>query len=429
MPPPVPEPQVGWTRPGATAAPLLLLLACGGPDQPPVQRIPIGAAPAASVPAFAHVGPHGFGSAAAPDPHDPSRLYLLTDRGPNYEAGPDLKVFPNPEFAPTLGHFQLRTSPGGDSLLQIAVVPLTDGAGTPLTGLPRPPGPGTTDERGVRADGTSLPLLPDGIDPEGLHLLRDGSFWVAEEYGPSLLHFDRSGRLLDARAPGTGARPLPRVLVSRRPNRGFEGLAGDPEGRVLFAILQSPLDNPRQAGRRSRLTRLVALDPATGQTRQFLYPLDNPDGMVGDLAWVRDGILLVLEHDGRFPRSSPPARVQRVYRIATAGATDVSDPLDRTTGLLVGDRTLEEMDQPALDAAGIRLLAKTLVIDLLAHGYPHDKPEGLVILGATSIGVVNDDDFGLSADSAGHPQTKRLPATGEPDRTALWLFRLDRPLR
>lgn len=429
MLPTVPQPRVAWTRLGATAAPLLLLLACGEPDQPPVQRIPIGAAPAASVPAIAHASPRGFGSAAAPDPHDPSRLYLLTDRGPNYEAGPDLKVFPNPEFAPTLGHFQLRASPGGDSLLQIAAVPLTDGAGAPLTGLPRPPGPGATGERGVRADGTFLPLHPDGIDPEGLHLLRDGSFWVAEEYGPSLLHFDRSGRLLDARGPGTGASPLPRALAQRRPNRGIEGLAGDPDGRVLYAILQSPLDNPRQAGRRSRLARLMELDPTAGQTRQFLYPLDDPDGMVGDLAWVRDGILLVLEHDGRFPSGSPPARVQRVYRIATAGATDVSDPLDRPTGLLVGDRTLEELDQPALDSTGIRLLAKTLVLDLLAHGYPHDKPEGLVILGPSSIGVVNDDDFGIRIDSAGHPQPKRLPATGEPDRTMLWLFRLDRPLR
>jgi len=35
-------------------------------------------------------------------------------------------------------------------------------------------------------------------------------------------------------------------------------------------------------------------------------------------------------------------------------------------------------------------------VDLLDLGYPHDKPEGLVVLGRDEIGVVNDDDYSIT---------------------------------
>ena len=35
-----------------------------------------------------------------------------------------------------------------------------------------------------------LPKDPNGYDSEGLVALKDGTFWVSDEYGPFITHFD-----------------------------------------------------------------------------------------------------------------------------------------------------------------------------------------------------------------------------------------------
>ena len=57
---------------------------------------------------------------------------------------------------------------------------------------------------GVPLDGEGHRLAPDpgGVDPEALVRLADGTFWVGEEYGPSLLRVAADGRILDAADAG-----------------------------------------------------------------------------------------------------------------------------------------------------------------------------------------------------------------------------------
>lgn len=33
-----------------------------------------------------------------------------------------------------------------------------------------------------------------GLDSEGLVALKDGTFWVSDEYGPHIIHFDTTGK-------------------------------------------------------------------------------------------------------------------------------------------------------------------------------------------------------------------------------------------
>src|SRR5204862_5877696 len=76
---------------------------------------------------------------------------------------------------------------------------------------------------------------PYGVDPEGLALdPRDGSFWVCEEYGPSLLHVAEDGTILtrlipkgsSLKVPGVNVQAiLPAELIKRTDNRGFAGIA------------------------------------------------------------------------------------------------------------------------------------------------------------------------------------------------------------
>jgi hypothetical protein len=257
-------------------------------------------------------------------------------------------------------------------------------------------------------DGTPLSPDPEGLDPEGLVALPDGSFWVSDEYGPFLAHFDRHGSTIERIGPFGGARALPAVLAKRRPNRGMEGLTAIHGGLVLVGIMQSPLDNPKAAGRASRLARIVLFDTRTGDSRQYAYLLEAAHLTNSEILALSPWRFLVLERDGDFPGDNPAA-VKRLYEIDLRGATDISDPADGERGLLVNGQSLEELTAGAADpaavlrAAGIKPVRKALALDIVATfpDYPHDKVEGLALVGPSTVAIANDDDFGVTNGAGG----------------------------
>jgi hypothetical protein len=401
----------------------------GGALPPPrVEVVPLEAPDVLATWRGVRVRHGGFGSDLAVRPDEPGVFHLLGDRGPNFETSrADEKGFAVPGFTPQIGRFRRE----GARLLREAIIPLRTEDGTPITGLPHPPGPDSTGETAVDLDGEPLPLDAEGLDPEGLVALPDGTFWIADEYGPYLQHHDASGRRLERIAPGAGPRALPAVLAMRRPNRGMEGLGVLPDGRTLVGIMQSSLDNPSAAVRRSsRVVRLVLFDTGSGDTRQFLYLQEAPAMSNSAVCALSDTELLVIEHDALFPGAEEePSRLKRVYRVDLRGATDVSDPENGPRGQLLDGRTLEECAEAELRERGIHPVSKSLLVDLLALGYPHDKPEGLALLDDRTLAVINDDDFGIVGDGAGGIREKILPRTGELDRNTLWILTWERPLR
>ncbi|HKE01911.1 MAG TPA: esterase-like activity of phytase family protein [Planctomycetota bacterium] len=375
----------------------------------------------------------GYGSALALDPNDPGRFYLLTDRGPNVDVADRerAKRLLVPGFVPTIGRFRLD----GDHLALETTIELEDAGGRRLTGRPPGSADGAAVESGFDPDGAPLEGDPSGVDPEGLVALPDGTFWVSEEYGPSILHVSASGRTLeriDARAGG--GRRLPRVLARRRANRGMEGLTITPDGRALVGVMQAALDNPTSsAGKASRATRIVAFDLATGRTRQFLYLREEPHHSCSEIAALTSDSFLVLERDGRTPNDpSKPSRHISVWRVDLADATDVGDPDDSEAGRRIGGRTLEECSPEELEKAGVRAGRKTEVLNLLERGYPHDKPEGLAVIGDRTIAVSNDDDFGIVAAASAPAGFATKWLAGDPkvaDHGTVRFYRLASPLR
>ncbi|MGH7542074.1 MAG: esterase-like activity of phytase family protein [Gemmatimonadota bacterium] len=351
----------------------------------------------------------GYGSALAAHPVSPALLYLLTDRGPNVDgSGGCDKLFPFPAFAPRI----VLVERVDDELRLHRTIPLRRPDRTLASGLPNPPGAGGTGEIPCTPDGARLPFDPGGLDPEGLVAWDDGSFWVADEYGPHVVRFGPDGVERERRSPLDGG--LPAVLSRRRPNRGMEGLTRVPGTEVLVGAMQSPLDNPDEGVReRSRVVRLVAIDVAHGATRQFAYLLDAPEGRVSAAVAIADSTLLVAETDAEMPGDG--SAVQRIYRVDLRGATDVGDPADAPAGRTFDGRTLEELaDSAGLAAAGVAPVRKALAVDLLAAGFPHDKPEGLALLVDGALALSNDDDFGL-ADAEGGAAPKVLPVLGVRD--------------
>lgn len=359
----------------------------------------------------------GWGSSLAPVPGTTDQIYLLTDRGPNVDgATSSAKNFPVPAFQPRIGKFRLE-SDGTATLL--ATIGLATATGTPLTGLPLPAGlTGATGESGfaINADGsigTTALIDANGIDSEGLVAHVDGTFWISDEYGPFIAHFAADGKSMERISPASAApRKLPTVLLKRTPNRGMEGLTLTPDGTRLVGIMQSALMNPisESNAKKTAALRIVDITLATFATREYLYLLDDPattKTAVSEITAISDTTFLVLERDGNAPGTGT---VKRIYKIDLAGATDVHDPADSTTGLLYGGSTIEQVCGTGttatatanLAAQGLVPVAKTLVADLnadTAAAYPHDKPEGIALVGST-LWVVNDDDFGVGSGAA-----------------------------
>ncbi|MGE8293857.1 MAG: esterase-like activity of phytase family protein [Sphingobacterium sp.] len=375
----------------------------------------------------------GYGSSMVQDPNDKTVFYLLTDRGPNIDGTEkNSKVFANPMFTPQIGKFRLK-----DNVLVFeSAIELKNKNGVKLNGLPNPEGKGGSGETAWGTDGQKLAPSEDGIDSEGLARAADGSWWVSDEYGPHIVHFDASGKEIERINPWTTGQKLPLVFAKRRPNRGMEGLTITPDGKTLVGIMQFPLYNPsKDAVKNSLVIRIVTMDIATGNTKQYVYMMEGTDlQAVSEIAAVSNSTFIVLERDDKYATEATRGEVfKKIYHIDLAGATDISDPSNGDNGLFPkkGTKTVEELkDAATLAANNIIPVKKTLVADLMRdikELYPHDKAEGLAVINSSLIAVCNDDDFGVTGE--GIYKSKILPAISTVDKNSIYFIKLKTPLK
>lgn len=373
----------------------------------------------------------GYGSSMVQDRKDKAVFYLLTDRGPNIDGNEsNSKVFAYPDFAPQIGKFRLK-----DNILVFeSAIELKNSSGSRLNGLPNPAGKGGTLEDAWSVTGTKLGTSVDGLDSEGLARAADGSWWVSDEYGPHIVHFDASGKEIERINPWTTGKKLPLVFANRRPNRGMEGLTITPDGKTLVGIMQFPLYNPsKDAVKNSLVIRIVTMDIATGNTKQYVYMMERTDlQAVSEIAAVSNSTFIVLERDGEYPTEATRSSVfKKIYQIDLSGATDISDSNNGATGKLFDGKTVEELkDAKTLTNYNIKPVTKTLVADLMTdikELYPHDKAEGLAMINSSLIAVCNDDDFAVTG--KGLYEAKILPAVQTVDKNSIYFIKLKTPLK
>ncbi|MBW8483024.1 esterase-like activity of phytase family protein [Actinomadura sp. PM05-2] len=343
----------------------------------------------------------GIGSDLFHEPGAPAdEFWAITDRGPNGTVtvdGEDRTTFPVASFDPTIVQLKVR---GGRISVRRAI-PITGAHGRPVTGLPNVEG---REDAPYSVDGrTRLAYDPDGIDSEGLVRTRNGEFWVAEEYGPSLLHLDARGRVIErfvpkgwkARGVGYPVRDtLPAILNARTYNRGFEGLTVSPDGRTLLAAVQSPLSNPdKKTYKASRNTRIFAFDVRRGTvSAEYVYRFEDvcsfDPASCGSQNEMKISALTAL--DGRRVLVDERTdKVARVYTVDLRAATDIAgsawdDPA-----------TAPSLEKSADVPAGVAALPKTLAVDLAKVAGLPGKIEGMALATPRTLAVINDNDFGL----------------------------------
>jgi hypothetical protein len=363
----------------------------------------------------------GLGSGLAHRAGDPAnRIWAVGDRGPNlkvpfaiehygirhldrYAEIEGAKVMPCPNIGPAISELRIEA----DRVVHVRTLPLRDRSGRPLSGAPIP---GGFSEPAFNLDGTPIDPDPSGADTEGIAAAADGTFWIADEYGPSLLHVASDGTVLarwvpegcahwfrDADYPVVEA--LPAIAALRQLNRGFEALALSEDESSLYLAFQSPLAHPdEQAHRRGRHVRIWNLQLATGTVvAEYLYPFDKPDSFrrdteLGEMHWrdlkvselvaLGGNRLLVLERG---------SATTKLYAVALDPTCVIADAyLDIATR-----PTLEELSGSGQIDRRIPQLAKTLLLTTDDHVEVGTDLEGIALLSAEAILLVNDNDFGI----------------------------------
>ncbi|MFG2647813.1 esterase-like activity of phytase family protein [Streptomyces sp. NPDC048436] len=339
-------------------------------------------------------------------------FWTVTDRGPNGQikvGGKKRRTFPVPGFDPAI--VKVRVS--GDTVKVIDALALTTSSGRPVTGLPNQEG---RDEAPFTYDAeTPLTYDPNGLDTEGIVRAHDGSFWLVDEYGPSLVHVSAHGKVLKRYVPEglklSGAdypvaEALPGILLHRKGNRGFEGLAQLPGGDLVMAV-QSPLSLPDEdAGEGSRTTRLLRFSPKKqAVTAEYAYRFD-PVGVVDpgedDTSELKISSVVAIGRDQLLveERTDKAARLQTVE-------------LDRRSDIL-GDRwdddttkpSLEQLDDPT--ASGVPALKKRLLVDLGGIANVPGKIEGVALVDRRTLALINDNDFGMTDGAEAFDKDGRL---------------------
>jgi glycerophosphoryl diester phosphodiesterase len=231
------------------------------------------------------------------------------------------------------------------------------------------------------------------FDPESFRRTPDGNIWVGEEFYPALLKFDPRGKLL---APpytlhGLVSPDNPAGATATLPrSRGFEGMAQSPDGRWLYPMLEGAL-NGAPAG-----LNIYTFDTGTGiftnanaLEPSYRYRLDENATAIGDFTLYSDTAGLVIERDSE---QGEAAALKKVYKIDFGHVDD--------DGFLV----------------------KTLVADLMDIDDPHDLNrdgkttfdfpfwtiEGLSVIDATTIVVVNDNNYPFGAGRGTGPENTEM---------------------
>jgi hypothetical protein len=397
----------------------------GYPSQPRVTRtatlgdIPLGAFSDALLPGTVGddrgVDLGGIGSDIYPAGRR-GEFWTVTDRGPNGQIkvdGKKRRTFPVPGFDPAI----VKIKVSGDTVKVLDALPITTSSGKPVTGLSNQAG---RDEAPYSYDAqTPLAYNPNGVDTEGIVRSADGSFWLIDEYGPSLIHVSARGKVLTRYVPKglnlTGAdypvvEALPAVLLHRKVNRGFEGLAQLPGGDLVMAV-QSPLSLPNgDAGDASRTTRLLRFSPKKrAVTAEYAYrfdPVNVVDPSEDDTSELKISSVVAVGHDRLLveERTDKAARLELVK--LTRGADILGGPWD-------SDKTspsLEQLDDPA--ASGVPVLAKRLVVDLGTVAGVPGKIEGIARVDRDTLALINDNDFGMTDGAGAFDAQGRLVDSG-----------------
>jgi hypothetical protein len=262
----------------------------------------------------------------------------------------------------------------------------------------------------IVTDGTDERLLTGGdFDIESFRITRQGELWFGDEFGPFLLHTDRSGQVLEAPIP------LPDVKSPDYPadfappyigapdlasSNGFEGLALSEDGKTLYPTLEGPVvgDDPTQR-------RMYEFDLRKGEYSPIrrVYPVAESGLLVSDLTAPDTHRLVALERDN-FQGTAAAHKRGFVMDLRRTGPD----------GALIKRPVVDLLDLADPDL--ISLPARAGDIGL---GDPFAMPyvtiEAVLPLHGSRLAIVNDTNFGSTGRNPALPDYSDFVVVQVPD--------------
>ena len=266
------------------------------------------------------------------------------------------------------------------------------------------------------------------FDPESIQVVGN-EWWIGDEFGPYVLRVTPQGKVLgviETVVGGKAYRSPDHYMNGRLPNYpgdasfearrsgGFEPMAKSLDGKTLYPMLEWPLWDTAAKAQESRngkpYTRILELDAAskTYSTRQWKYAFEEAGNVAADFQMLSATTGLVIERDdmtegsGNVCRDEPrtdcftrPAKFKRVYKIDFAQAD--ADGFVKKVAFI----DLTKIANPQR-LAKLGPNEETFVL-------PHLGPEGLTVVDAKHIVVVNDNNFPYSSGrTLGKPDDNEL---------------------
>jgi len=240
------------------------------------------------------------------------------------------------------------------------------------------------------------------FDIESFVFDKDGTIWVGDEFGPYLLHFDATGKLLEAPIA------VPNVFAPQNPggnppnlgSRGLESTAINTSKTKLITALEGPVTGDSPTNDILRVYEFNLASKTFGT--QYKYKLEKTSNSqsINDLTAINDNEYLVIEKDRL---TGAAAEFKKIYKI---NLTQVD-----ANGFLIKQEVANLLDiQDPNDLNGDGSTSFKL---------PFQNVEAFTIVDKNTILVTNDNDFPFVAGS-------RTP--GEVDGTEVALLKLDTPL-
>lgn len=247
------------------------------------------------------------------------------------------------------------------------------------------------------------------FDPESFRRVEDGTFWFGEELGPYLLHTDADGVVLEApietpypedfaeftrgldvvQSPDNPAfvdlaDQDARIAAANLPSsRGFEGMALNTSGTLLYPMLEGALFDDTTRTRLLIQEFSLADNAYTGE--YFYYPMSNAGNALGDFTAINDREFLVIERDGG---QGNDAAFKRIYRVSLDTLGEDGRTLTKT---LVAD-LLAIYDVNGLTTAETGVVGFGPVFK-----FPFVTIESVYPIDANTLLVVNDNNFPFSS--------------------------------
>ncbi len=266
------------------------------------------------------------------------------------------------------------------------------------------------------------------FDPESIQVVGD-EWWIGDEFGPYVLRVTPQGKVLgviETVVGGKAYRSPDHYMNGRLPNYpgdatfearrsgGFEPMAKSLDGKTLYPMFEWPLWDAATKAQESRngkpYTRILELDAAskTYSTRQRKYAFEEAGNIAADFQMLSATTGLVIERDdmtegsGNVCKDEPrtdcftrPAKFKRIYKIDFA-QTDADGFVKKVAFI-----DLTKIANPQR-VAKRGPNEETFVL-------PHLGPEGLTVVDAKHIVVVNDNNFPYSSGrTLGKPDDNEL---------------------